>query len=87
MSSIKTPSEGIDEWLEEEEKLNKIVQIIDKNIVINASYEYDIPLAECATHERILHWVWHLADKPWMTQSITKKFIQVACNHHSLKLH
>ncbi|EOM1107950.1 hypothetical protein IMR62_004782, partial [Escherichia coli] len=51
---------------------------------INVAYEYNIPLSTCSTHQQILNWVWHLTEKTWMTQNVTRRFIEVACGYHKL---
>lgn len=75
----------IEEWLENEKVLSEQVQILKGHIVINVSYEYNIPLENCSTYKDILHWAWHLTEKPWMSQELTRKFIEVACEAHGLE--
>lgn len=70
---------------EDEERLAKQVSIIDDYIVINVSYEYNIPLADCATHAQILGWVVHLCEKTWMTKEVLERFIKMACGKHGLE--
>ncbi len=76
--------ETINSIVEEDKKLSEQVQIIDDYIVINVAYEYNILLSTCSTHQQILNWVWHLTEKTWMTQNVTRRFIEVACGYHKL---
>lgn len=68
----------------EEETLRRQIYVEDGHIVINISYEYNIPLSGCDTPERILHWVWHLTEKTWMTQEVSRRFIELACHENGL---
>lgn len=62
-----------------EERLRKQVYLADGHVVINVEYEYNIPLSACDTAEKILHWVWHLTEKTWMTNEVMRRFIEVVC--------
>ncbi|UIL51569.1 hypothetical protein LZU96_15225 [Pantoea agglomerans] len=77
--------QGMPAWMKKDQLLSQQVKIDGDHILINVAYEYGVPLNECATAERILHWVWHLAEKTWMTQDISRKFIEIACKHHGIK--
>lgn len=77
--------ETINSIIEEDNLLSEQVQVIDGCIVINIEYECPIPLNTCSTYQQILHWVWHLAEKTWMTQIVTRRFIEIACQHHNLE--
>lgn len=77
--------ETVNSIIEEEKTLSEQVQIIEGHIVINVAYEYNISLDSCSTHQQILNWVWHLTEKTWMTQKVTRRFIEVACCHHKLE--
>jgi hypothetical protein len=70
--------------LESDSLLAEQVKIVDDYIVINVCYEYTIPLATCSTHEEILHWVWHLTEKTWMTTEVLRYFIALACERAGL---
>lgn len=77
--------ETIKSIIDEDRTLAEQVQIIEGYIVINVAYEYNIPLNSCSTHQQIVNWVWHLTEKTWMTQSVTRRFIEVACGYHKLE--
>lgn len=71
---------------ETREYLNKAVQVIDGYIVINVAYEYDIPIKECGTAERILGWVLQLSEKTWMTMEVLNRFVHVAAREAGVKI-
>jgi hypothetical protein len=71
---------------EHEKMLQKQVSVADGHIVINVSYEYNIELSRCNTPEKLLHWVWHLTEKTWMTNDVMRRFIEVACRENSIKM-
>lgn len=85
MSNIYGGGEGISKWLESQQVLDEQVKIVGDYIILNVANEYPIPLNECNSADTILHWVWHLAEKTWMTQDISRKFIEVACDYHGIK--
>ncbi|MBH2651818.1 hypothetical protein I5P77_00015 [Serratia ureilytica] len=61
------------------------VKVVDDYIVINVSYEYNIPLISCQTAEGVLDWVWHLTEKTWMTNEVMRRFIEIACGATGVK--
>ncbi len=69
-----------DKIIEQENKLKQQVSVQDEHIVINVCYEYNIALSGCDTAEKLLHWVWRLTEKTWMTNDVMRRFIAVACN-------
>lgn len=69
---------------DDEERLAKQVSVVDDYIVINVSYEYNIPLSGCATHAQILGWVVHLCEKTWITTEVLERFVKIACGKHGL---
>lgn len=71
---------------EQEETLRKQVFVADGYIVINVSYEYNIELSRCNTAEKLLHWVWHLTEKTWMTNDVMRRFIEVACSENNIEM-
>lgn len=75
-----------EEVMDEENLLAEQVSISDGCIVINVSYKYDIDLTSCDTAEKLLHWVWHLTEKTWMTNNVMRRFIDVACSENSINL-
>lgn len=70
----------------QEETLQKQVFLADGHIVINVSYEYNIELSRCNTPEKLLHWVWHLTEKTWMTNDVMRRFIEVACRENNIEM-
>lgn len=68
------------------EDLNKKVFIKGDIIIVNVEYEYEVPIADCKSHERILHWAWHLTEKTWMTTDVLRKFIEVAAHNAGITL-
>lgn len=85
MSIKSIGADDIKQFLEDDKKLEEQVKIIGEHIVINVAYEYNIPLATCTTHKEVLNWVWHLTEKTWMNQDVTRRFIELACGHHKLE--
>ncbi|QDO82405.1 hypothetical protein FM037_03045 [Shewanella psychropiezotolerans] len=67
-------------------KVAKQVFIEDGHIVINVCYEYNIPISDCNTPERIRSWVKQLSEKTWMTNKVMEQFIQIACDQSNVKL-
>ncbi|MEM1145199.1 MAG: hypothetical protein AAGI88_21685 [Pseudomonadota bacterium] len=76
-----------DEVMNQMQRLEKQVYIADDHIVINVSYEYNIALSRCDTPEKLLHWVWHLTEKSWMTNEVMRRFIDVACRENKIEMH
>lgn len=68
------------------EVLENKVYIRGDDIVVNVEYEYEIPIADCKSHERILHWAWHLTEKTWMTTDVLRRFIEVAAHNAGISL-
>jgi len=75
-----------DDFFENEEVLNQQVSIKNGFIVINVSYEYKIDLSRCDTAERLLHWIWHLTEKTWMTNDVMRRFIEITCRENSIEM-
>lgn len=71
---------------EQEKMLQKQVSVSDGHIVINVSYEYNIELSRCNTPAKLLHWIWHLTEKTWMTNDVMRRFIEVACRENNIKM-
>lgn len=70
----------------QEKLLQKQVAVVDGHIVINVEYEYNIALSRCNTPEKLLHWVWHLTEKTWMTTEVMRRFIEVACRENKITM-
>lgn len=88
---VEEMQKEINEIAEENAILEQQVFILDGHIVIAVNVncegsEYNIELARCNTPEKILGWVFHLTKKTWMTKVILIRFIEVACQAHSIKI-
>ena len=59
---------------------------IDDGYIVLCDY-YDIRLDKCATAEDILMWVIHLAPKTWVTKSMLKLFVVIACTEHGIAMY
>ena len=91
------PMEIYNLW-EMEEKFKKHVQALEKqcyvegeDIVIKLPDEvtdddYRVRLDRCSTPEAILAWVHHLAEKKWVTVPVIERFVEVATEHHGIKI-
>lgn len=61
-----------------------------KAIILEASlpngvvYEYPITLDQCDTHEKILSWVLHLAEKNWMDKGSLRLFATEALERNGV---
>jgi hypothetical protein len=75
-----------DKMKSDDETLDKQVYVEEGHIVINVEYEYNIELGRCDTYEKILAWVMHLSVKTWMTQKITRRFVNVALREAKLAI-
>lgn len=74
------------DYQDSKEKLNRQVFIADDHIVINVYYEYNISLDRCDSAEKLLHWVWHLTEKTWMTNDVMRRFISLACQKNGINM-
>jgi hypothetical protein len=61
------------------------VSIIEDHIVVNIEYEYNIPIKECNTPEKILGWARQLSEKNWMTNNAMREFLEIACKLADIK--
>ncbi len=68
------------------ELLEKQVRIEDGHVVVNVAYDYNIPLGELDSAEKILSWVMQLCEKTWITSEVIERFISVAAQHHGIKI-
>jgi len=71
---------------ERRKEVESKIYIEGNHLVINVSYEYDIYLSDCDTHEKILRWCLHLKDKNWVDWDVLNVFIARACEHNGLKV-
>lgn len=76
----------LDEYRESKKNFVPKVYMHDKNIIINVTHEYNIDLNRCDTAEKLLHWIWHLTEKSWMTNDVMREFIEVACQESNIKM-
>jgi hypothetical protein len=76
---------GGDPWrsikidLKEIKGIDELCRLEGNSVVFPQSHGYEISLETCDTHEKVLRWVYHIADKPWCTPEVLKGFITVAC--------
>ena len=75
-----------EKYLQRNEELNRIVSVESGYIILRVASEYKIALNRCSTFPDILSWVFHLAEKSWMTTEILHHFILVACREHKLEM-
>lgn len=68
------------------EALEKQVYVEDGHIVINVSYEYNTALNRYDSAEKLLHWIWYLTEKNWMTNGVMRRFIEVACKENNIDM-
>jgi len=72
-------------YKKEQAELEELVSIQGDCIIIQKGGGYDIFLAECDTHERILAWTIQLTDKSWMSAQIVNRFVRLALDTHKLR--
>jgi len=70
-----------DEMAKQERELQEMIFIDGDYLVVNVSYEYNVPLKDISTPELLLRLVHHLTEKTWMTQTYTRRLIEVAAHH------
>ncbi len=68
----------VDKIIKEYEALNKLIYFEDGFIVFSIVQDYEININRCDTKEKILEWVLHLTQKPWMNKELLNRFIHVA---------
>lgn len=61
------------------------VSIKEDHIVVDVEYEYNIPIRDCDTAEKIINWARQLADKTWMTNDAMRDFLDIACDLAEIK--
>ena len=83
MSDDKDP---VDQLIEHEERMRRQVYVTEGHVVINVSYEYNIPLNRCDSLDKILSWVVHLCEKTWITPDVLERFAHVAAAEHGLNI-
>ncbi len=60
------------------------IKIIDGYIVINKGFDYNIPIAGCATYKQILGWSLQVGEKTWADKELVLRFITVALREAKL---
>jgi hypothetical protein len=78
MTDLKPLIDLAEQFIKREEELNRQVTVADGCLTIDIEYPYHIDLNRIDTPEKILGWVWHLAEKTWFTQDHARRFIEVA---------
>jgi len=63
-------------FLLEREELQKRIKIDDGYISINIVCPYEFELVRCDTHEKLVKWIYHLAEKNWVTTDVLRVFIE-----------
>lgn len=81
----------VNEYLEHEKELSRIVTVDATHIVINIpgdhiDGEYEIPLSSCKTAEQVVGWIFQLSEKQWVTRDILRRFIKEASHHAGINL-
>ena len=75
----------IREAFETMEALNKRCFISGNVIQFDVGGPYKIAIERCDSPVKILDWIDHLCNKPWMTKELIQRFIQVACETHNIE--
>ncbi len=83
---MSDPKDILGRIFADKKKLQEQVYIDGDEIIINVRTHYAIALKRADTHEKILGWVVHLAEKTWMTQQVTRRFVYLACEAAGLKV-
>lgn len=65
--------------------LAKKIWVEGDSIIIHDGSNYQIEFSRCNTPEKILSWVLQLTEKPWMTTEILNRFVELACQKHSIE--
>ncbi|MEI6724620.1 MAG: hypothetical protein WCN81_00180 [Actinomycetes bacterium] len=60
-----------------------IVDMDTREIVLPNGYRVD--LDRCMTHEQVLNWVMHLAEKNWVDTPLLRKVAIIALNSNGLR--
>ncbi|WP_258087551.1 hypothetical protein [Xenorhabdus bovienii] len=73
------------------ERLDKLVWFDETHIILNTDLggtnnEYEIPLHDCDTSEKILWWTFHLSEKNWVTTDMLRRFIRLATVKAKIKI-
>lgn len=79
-------SEGVNAFM----KSASLVTVDGAYFIINRfendDMEYEVPISECDTAEKLVNWIFHLTEKQWMTREIMREFVRRACNQSNIEL-
>jgi hypothetical protein len=85
MITFQNASQGFEEYLEERQRLSRLIYETKDGIVLNVRCEYFIHKSNINTAEKILRWAVHLSQKTWMTKELVHYFILMACHIANIK--
>lgn len=66
------------------EEAKKRVLVKDGAIHITGDYEYEVPVGDCQDMVDMCRWLFHLADKSWMTEAMLRRFAKLMCEAQGL---
>lgn len=75
-----------DDLVRAEKELEQQVYVADGHIVIDVEYEYNVPLSQCDSAEKLLGWTYHLTEKTWMKNDVMRRFIELACHENGMEI-
>ncbi|MBE8597879.1 hypothetical protein [Xenorhabdus sp. BG5] len=86
--NLRHISEAIEERQKIMEELNSILRITDKHFIFhfNGMDQYEIPVSDCNTPEKLLSWVFHLTEKRWMSVDLLRHFIRAASHKSKISI-
>lgn len=87
MDKIKSMDEIEESYKRHVAEVDRLCRIKGSRIVfqVGEAGDYEIALSRCDTYEKIVSWAFTLSEKNWMTLSVLRHFIRLACSHHGLK--
>jgi hypothetical protein len=74
----------LEKLFDEEKELAKLCILDGDLIILNGFYE--IPLSRCNSHEKILAWICHLAEKTWVTTDLLRRFLIIASKANNIEI-
>ena len=84
---MKSLSDCMEEYRANQKKLDSKIYIEDDYIVLNIDYKYFIELDRCDTPNKLLHWIYHLLGKVWMTTELLENFIVKVAKYHNFDIY
>lgn len=66
--------------------LEKQVYLSNGRIVVNVEYPYEIEIARCDSHAKILAWLVQLSEKTWISPAVMRRFAWLAAKEHGLEI-